>query len=52
MRDIKRLAIEHDCAVLIIHHTRKGGDLTNAEARVYRSLQNTGTARPIVTLLS
>jgi hypothetical protein len=32
MRDIKRLAIKHDCAVLIIHHTKKGGDLTNAEA--------------------
>ena len=32
MRNLKRLAIKHDCAVLIVHHTRKGGDLTNAEA--------------------
>jgi len=32
MRDLKRLAIKHDCAVLIVHHTRKGGDLTNADA--------------------
>ena len=32
MRDIKRLAIKYDCAVLIIAHTKKGGDLTSAEA--------------------
>ena len=24
MRNVKRLAIKHDCAVLIIHHTRRG----------------------------
>ena len=32
MQKLKRLAINYDCAVLIIHHTRKGGDLTSAEA--------------------
>jgi hypothetical protein len=32
MREIKRLAIIYDCAVLIILHTKKGGDLTSAEA--------------------
>jgi hypothetical protein len=32
MRALKRLAAEFNCAVLIIHHTRKGGDLSNAEA--------------------
>ena len=32
MRDINRLAIKYDCAVLIIAHTKKGGDLTSAEA--------------------
>jgi len=32
MLELKRLAINYDCAVLIILHTRKGGDLTNAEA--------------------
>ena len=32
MRAVKRLATKFDCAVLVIHHTRKGGDLSNAEA--------------------
>ncbi len=30
--ELKRLATESNCAVLIIHHTRKGGDKDNAEA--------------------
>jgi RecA-family ATPase len=29
---LKRLARKHDCAVLIVHHTRKDGDLTNTDA--------------------
>lgn len=32
MRALKRLANKHHCAILILHHTRKGGDLSNAEA--------------------
>jgi AAA domain len=32
MRAIKRLAAKYDCANLIIHHTRKGGDFSSAEA--------------------
>ena len=32
MRALKRLANKFDCAVLILHHTRKGGDLSSAEA--------------------
>ena len=32
MRAIKRLAGKYDCAFLVIHHTRKGGDLSSAEA--------------------
>jgi len=32
MRALKRLATKFDCAFLILHHTRKGGDLTSAEA--------------------
>ena len=32
MRALKGLANKHDCAVLIVHHTRKGGDLSTAEA--------------------
>lgn len=32
MRALKRLANKHCCAIYILHHTRKGGDLTNAEA--------------------
>ena len=32
MRAIKRMATKFDCAVLIIHHTRKGGDLASADA--------------------
>src|SRR5215211_1495595 len=30
MRALKRLAVKFDCAVLVIHHTWKGGDLSNA----------------------
>ena len=29
---LKRLARKHECAVLIVHHTRKDGDLTNTDA--------------------
>ena len=32
MLELKRLAIKYDCAVLIVHHTRKGGDTTVADA--------------------
>jgi hypothetical protein len=32
MRALKRLAGKFDCAVLVIHHTRKGGDLNSADA--------------------
>jgi AAA domain len=32
MRALKRLAYKFDCAILIIHHTKKGGDLNSAEA--------------------
>jgi hypothetical protein len=32
MRGLKNLAAKCDCAFLIVHHTRKGGDLTMAEA--------------------
>jgi hypothetical protein len=32
MRELKRLAYKFDCAGLIIHHTKKGSDLTSAEA--------------------
>ena len=32
IRELKRLATESNCAVLIIHHTRKGGEKDNAEA--------------------
>ncbi len=31
-RELKGLAIKHNCAILIIHHNRKGGDPGNAEA--------------------
>ncbi len=31
-RELKRLASRFDCAVLVLHHTRKGGDLSSAEA--------------------
>src|SRR5208282_808319 len=31
-RELKRLATESNCAVLIIHHTRKGGEKDNVEA--------------------
>ena len=32
IRELKRLAAKFDCAVLIVHHTRKGGDVGNAES--------------------
>jgi hypothetical protein len=32
MRQLKRLAVRFDCAMLILHHTRKGGDLASSEA--------------------
>jgi hypothetical protein len=32
MRELKRLAAKYGCAVLIVHHTRKGGDVGSAEA--------------------
>jgi hypothetical protein len=32
MRGLKRLAAKFDCAVLIVHHTRKGGDAGDAES--------------------
>jgi RecA-family ATPase len=32
MREIKRLAIKYNCSILIVHHTRKGGDPGSAEA--------------------
>ena len=32
MRALKRLANKFDCAILLLHHTRKGGDLSSAEA--------------------
>lgn len=31
MLELKRLAIKYDCAILVIHHTKKGGDPNNAE---------------------
>jgi hypothetical protein len=32
IRELKRLAAQFECAVLVIHHTRKGADDGNAEA--------------------
>jgi AAA domain len=32
MRELKKVAIKYDCAILIVLHTRKGGDLTTADA--------------------
>ena len=32
IRELKRLATTFDCAVLVVHHTRKGADDGNAEA--------------------
>jgi hypothetical protein len=32
MRELKKVAIKYNCAVLIVLHTRKGGDLTTADA--------------------
>ena len=31
IRELKRLATKRDCAVLVVHHTRKGADDGNAE---------------------
>ena len=31
MRKLKEIAARHECAVLIVHHTRKGGDAGNVE---------------------
>ena len=32
LRELKRLAIKYSCAILIVLHTRKGGDLSSADA--------------------
>ena len=32
MRELKSLATKFDCAVLIVHHTRKGGEPESAES--------------------
>jgi KaiC/GvpD/RAD55 family RecA-like ATPase len=32
MRTLKQFAAKYDCAVMVVHHTRKGGDLSNQEA--------------------
>ena len=32
MRAIKGLAMRYNCSFLIVHHTKKGGDLTSSEA--------------------
>jgi hypothetical protein len=32
IRELKRLATKYDCAVLVVHHTRKGADDGNADA--------------------
>jgi hypothetical protein len=32
IRELKRLAVKFDCAMLVVHHTRKGGDAGDAEA--------------------
>lgn len=32
MRALKRVANKYDCAILVLHHTRKGGDLSHADA--------------------
>lgn len=32
MRALKRVATKFDCAILVLHHTRKGGDLSHADA--------------------
>jgi hypothetical protein len=32
IREIKKLAIKFNCAILIVHHTRKGGDQGSADA--------------------
>jgi hypothetical protein len=32
MRELKCLAVKFNCAILVVHHTRKGGDAGNAES--------------------
>ncbi|MBB6260664.1 hypothetical protein FHS77_001198 [Paenochrobactrum gallinarii] len=32
LRSLKQIANEYDCAILVIHHTKKGADLGSAEA--------------------
>jgi hypothetical protein len=32
MRKLKEIAAQYECAMLIVHHTRKGGDVGNVEA--------------------
>jgi hypothetical protein len=32
MRELKKVAIKYNCAILVVLHTRKGGDLTTADA--------------------
>jgi hypothetical protein len=32
MRKLKALAVRYDCAILLVHHTKKGGDRGDAEA--------------------
>src|SRR5262245_37831008 len=32
MRELKRLATKFNCAILVVHHTRKGGEPGSAEA--------------------
>jgi hypothetical protein len=32
IRELKRMSVKFDCAMLVVHHTRKGGDLGSADA--------------------